>query len=68
MGDTYQSRIILDIFYYTVESRKFEVIGTRDFVSNIKKSNYREENIKNIYFQKLLLSAFFPYQTNILCA
>ena len=40
-------------FLYTVESRKFEVIGTRDFILKYREFElaYREKNIK-MYFQK----------------
>ena len=51
-------------FLYTVESRKFEVIGTRDFILKYREFElaYREKNIKmytfkNDYYQCFSLSS-----------
>ena len=42
----------------TVESRKFEVIGTRVFFRSIENSNYREVDIKECN-PKTILPVFF---------
>ena len=53
-----------NLFLYTVESRKFEVIGTRDFILKYREFElaYREKNIKmytfkNDYYQCFSLSS-----------
>ena len=53
-------------FLYTVESRKFEVIGTRNFILKYREFelDYREENIKMNTF-KIDYYQCFPYQANI---
>ena len=44
---------------FAVKPRKFEVLGTRDFIRIISSSNYREIDIKLKKWFFLLLSGFF---------
>ena len=47
----------------TVGSRKFEVLGTRDFISKYRKFELLGGRNKSIQPSKMIIFQFFPYQT-----
>ena len=51
----------------TVESRKFKVLGTSDFIRSIESSNYREVDIRIYNPQKWIIISFFQSNTCFVC-